>query len=231
MDYQLGVTDTRAALAEASARTFMARVYRWMFIGLALSAIVAVEVAATPVLARAAVQFFWPSFIVELVLVFALSRAAPKLGGPAAATLYLLYAALNGFTLSIIFFMYKLGSIVNVFAVTSLAFLALSLYGTYTKRNLDAWRSFLYFGLFGVVIATVVNIFMHSSAMEFVLSCCGVIVFGGLTAYDTQKLRSFHAQSGYGSVQSLAVVGALTLYLDFINLFLELLQLFGGSRD
>jgi FtsH-binding integral membrane protein len=114
--------------------------------------------------------------------------------------------------------------------VTVGTFIAMSVYGSTTKKDLTSWGSFLMMGLFGVVIAGLVNLFTHSSMLDFVLSCASVVIFTGLTAYDTQKLRDFHAASGYSAAGSLAVVGALNLYLDFINLFLALLRLFGKRR-
>jgi len=221
---------TPSTLADAdSTRAFMANVYRWMFVGLTVSGLVAFQTAASSAAWRFAQRFYWPLCIVEVVMVFALARMAPRLSGFTAAVLYLAYAAVSGVTLSFIFMVYKLGTLANVFAVTAFAFLALSLYGTFTKRNLSAWASFLYFGLFGVLAAMVVGCFVHSSLLGFVTSCAGVVVFGGLTAYDTQKLRRYHLKSHGSAEGSLAIVGALTLYLDFINLFLELLSLGGND--
>lgn len=225
-------TDARSVLAQESARLFMARVYRWMFVGLALTAGVAMYVASHPSLAHAVLSqgLFMVLMLVELGLVFALSALAPKVSGTAAGAMFLGYSVINGLTLSVIFFVYQLGTIGSAFLTTAGAFFALSVYGTVTKRDLSAWRSFLFIGLIGVVIAGFVNLFLHSDALDFVWSCACVVVFAGLTAYDTQKLRAFHTNSGYSSAQSLAINGALMLYLDFINLFLALLRIFGNRR-
>jgi FtsH-binding integral membrane protein len=123
-----------------------------------------------------------------------------------------------------------LGSIGQAFALTAGVFGAMSLYGTITKKNLSAWGTFLFMGLVGIIIASVVNLFMSSDMMSFVIACASVVVFSGLTAYDTQKLREMHATTGYSSAATVSVVGALMLYLDFINLFLALLRLMGRRR-
>lgn len=217
-------------LVEQSQRTFMARVYRWMFVGLGLTGAVAVYAASTPAIMQAVVPNMWLLFIAELLLVLGLSFAAPRLSGGVAGGLFLLYATLNGLTFSTLFFAYQLGSIGQAFLLTAATFGALSAYGTLTKKDLSSWRSFLFMGLFGVVIAGVVQLFWHNAGFSFVWSCATVVVFAGLTAYDTQKLRQLHAQAGYTSAASLSVTGALMLYLDFVNLFLALLRLFGRRR-
>jgi len=150
--------------------------------------------------------------------------------GALAATLFLLYSAFNGLTFSTLFLVYQLASIGQSFLLTAAAFGALSAYATFTKRDLSAWRSFLFIGLIGVVIAGFIQIFWHNPGFSFVWSAACVVVFAGLTAYDTQKLRGLYASSGYRSATSLSVTGALMLYLDFINLFLALLRLFGRRR-
>lgn len=217
-----------SVLVRESQRTFMAGVYRWMFAGLALTGAVAVYTVSNVGLLQFVVQNMLLLIIAQLGLVFALGFVWQKLSPAAAGGLFLGYAALNGLTLSSIFLVYRLGSIGTAFFVTAGAFGALSIYGAVTKKNLDAWRSFLMIGLFGILIAAVVNIFIQSSALMFVYSCAGVLVFGGLVAYDTQKLRELHAANiGHGG---LAVIGALRLYLDFVNLFLSLLRIFGRRR-
>jgi hypothetical protein len=219
-----------ASAAEAT-RTFMQRVYWWMVVGLGLTGAVAWGVASTPGVFEVLRPFFYPLMFAQLIVVFAFSFLQARVSGPVAAALFLLYSGLTGVTLSAIFLMFKLGSIAAAFGVTAGAFGALSLYATVTKRDLSAWGTFLFIGLVGIVIAGVVNLFVHSSGLSFVMSCAAVLVFGGLTAYDTQKLRRFHAQHGFRSNMSFAISGALTLYLDFINLFLNLLWLMGGRRD
>jgi FtsH-binding integral membrane protein len=211
-------------------RTFMARVYRWMFAGLAITGSIAMYTASTPAVFRPVLQFMFPLLIAELVLVFALSWLAPKVSGVVAATLFVLYAALNGLTFSILFLVYQLGSIGQAFLLTAGVFGAMSVFATVTKRDLSAWATFLFMGLIGVMVAGFVQMFWHSEGFSFVWSCACVVVFAGLTAYDTQKLRGLHAAAGYSSAASLSINGALMLYLDFVNLFLALLRLFGKRR-
>ena len=223
-------TQVDQIVAEEAQRTFMARVYRWMFVGLTLTGVTALYAASTPALLQPVLQHFILLIIAEFALVLGLSWAAPRLGGAAAGALFILYSLLNGLTFSVIFIAFQLGSIGEAFLLTAGAFFAMSAYATLTKKDLSGWASFLFMGLFGVVIAGFVQLFWHSEAFSFVWSCACVIVFAGLTAYDTQKLRQMHAASGYSSAASLSVTGALTLYLDFVNLFLALLRLFGRRR-
>ncbi len=208
---------------------FMAEVYRWMGGGLLLTAGIATWVYNSPALFETLAPFFRFIALGQLALVIGFSFLASRVSRPIAAGMFLLYAATNGVLFSTIFAVYQLGSVAGVFAVSASAFLALSVYGTVTKRDFSAWRTFLFIGLFGVLIAGVVNIFLQSSMLDFVKSCAAVVVFAGLTAYDTQKLRALEA-SADASTGSLAIQGALTLYLDFINLFLSLLRLFGRRR-
>ena len=217
-------------LAAESARAFMARVYRWMFAGLAITGGVALFTAASPTVLEAVAPLRFALIIGELVLVFALSWAAPRMSGPVAGLMFVAYAAINGLLFAFLFYVYELGSIGHAFLLTAGVFGALSLYGTVTKKDLSAWASFLFIGLVGVMIAGVVQVFLQSEGLSFVWSCACVVVFAGLTAYDTQKLRQFHANTGYSSEAALSVVGALMLYLDFINLFLALLRLVGRRR-
>ena len=217
-------------LAQEAGRTFMARVYRWMFAGLALTGGVSAYVASNQQLMHAMLGLFYPLIIAELVMVFAFSFAVTRVGPTIAAGMFLLYALLNGLTFSVIFLVYPVGSIATAFFITAGSFAALSVYATVTKKDLSAWATFLFMGLIGIILAGIVNIFVQSSMMNFVLAAAGVVVFAGLTAYDTQKLRQLHAVAGYGSSGSLAIAGALTLYLDFINLFLSILRLLGRRR-
>ena len=213
----------------ADAATFMGRVYRWMAVGLGLTGIVAMGTASSPSLLRALVlnrPVFYGLMIGELILVFAFSAVARRASFMTAAAMFLAYAALSGVTFSVIFLVYTGESIASVFFVTGGAFAGMSVYGTLTKRDLTSWGSFLMMGLIGVVIAGVVNIFLRNDAMGFIISCCSVVIFTGLTAYDTQKLRAV-AEDGN---DNMALQGALMLYLDFINLFLALLRLFGRRR-
>jgi hypothetical protein len=222
--------EVNSTVAREAQRTFMARVYGWMFAGLMLTGVVAIFTVSNQPLLELAVQWRFPLLLAELGLVFVLSLAAPKLSGPVAAVMFMAYAALTGMTLSIYFLIYTAGSIGQAFVMTAGLFGAMSIYGTVTKKDLSSWGSFLFMGLIGVIIAGLVNLFMRSDMMSFVISCACVVVFTGLTAYDTQKLRQMHASTGYSSAATVSVVGALTLYLDFINLFLALLRLFGRRR-
>jgi len=217
--------------ADQAASGFMAGVYRWMTLGLGVTGAVAWYMAANPQLLAQAWGFKWVLIIAQLGLVVVLSAAAARLSFGVAASLFLAYAALTGITFGVIFYAYTTGSIASAFIVTAGAFLGLSLYASATKRDLSAWGTFLFMGLIGVVIAGVVQIFWPNPMLNFVTGCAGVVVFAGLTAYDTQKLRAFRMQAGAQGVAALSIVGALTLYLDFINLFLSLLRIFGGRRQ
>jgi hypothetical protein len=219
-----------AVLGEESARAFMTSVYSWMVGGLGVTAGTALVVARSQSLVHLVGGLFFPLIIGQLVAVFALSAMAPRLSGAVAAAMFLGYSFLNGLTLSSVFLMYQLGSIGMVFMITATMFGTMSLYGTVTKKDLSAWGTFLFMGLVGIILAGVLNLFIRSDMMTFISSCAGVVIFAGLTAYDTQKLRALHQTSGFASAQALAVTGALVLYLDFINLFLKLLQLFGRRR-
>jgi FtsH-binding integral membrane protein len=215
---------------------FMNQVYLWMTAGLALTAFIAWRVAASP----AAVEFIYANsmvvvglFIAQIALVFALSSAIHRFSAATATGLFLLYAALTGVSLSGIFVAFTGGSIANAFLVTAGTFGAMTLYGTVTKRDLTGVGGFLFMGLIGLVIAMLVNLFLQSSMLDFIISGIGVLIFTGLTAYDTQKLRAFGASAPLDdtvAVRRGAILGALTLYLDFINLFLMLLRFFGNRE-
>lgn len=219
------------------ASVFMRQVYQWMTAGLALTTVVAFAVAGSPAIQQA---IFGNTLVLILMvvaqfgLVIALSAAVHKMSASTATGLFLLYSAVTGATLSSIFVVYPVASIANAFLVTTGTFLAMSVYGTVTRRDLTAMGSFLFMGLIGLLIAMVVNIFLQSSMMDFIISCLGVLIFTGLTAYDTQKLRQFGENAPLDdgtAIRRGAILGALTLYLDFINLFLMMLRLFGGNRD
>jgi len=225
-------TATAPPMAETAERAFIAKVYRWMAVGLAVTAAVAGLVASSEALLQLVVLnrwIFYGLMLAEFGLVVALSAMVQRLSGAAAGGLFLLYSALNGATLSVVLLIYTQSSVAGAFGVTAATFGAMSVYGTVTKRDLTSWSTFLFMGLFGVVIAGLVNLFLQSSALSFVLSCMAVLVFTGLTAYDTQKLRAY-ARAGGAEVAAAPITGALTLYLDFINLFLAILRLFGDRR-
>ncbi|HET9554557.1 MAG TPA: Bax inhibitor-1/YccA family protein [Anaeromyxobacteraceae bacterium] len=218
--------------ADSVERTFIAAVYRWMTLGLVVTAGVAGFVASSEAALELVVLNRWVFYglmIAEVGLVIAISAMVQRLSAAAAGGLFLLYSALNGATLSVLLLVYTGGSVAMAFAVTAGTFGAMSVYGTVTKRDLTSWSSFLFMGLIGIVLAGLVNVFLKSDAMSFVLSCASVVVFTGLTAYDTQKLRVF-AREGGASVAAAPITGALSLYLDFINLFIAILRLFGDRR-
>lgn len=231
--FHVSPLDARTITSAADERAFIRSVYAWMFGGLALTAFASLWVVMSKpmqqlVLANPMIAF--GLLFVELGLVMFLSFRSQHLAPGTAAAIFLVYSLLNGLTLSAIFFVYTLGSIVNAFVVAAGMFGAMSVYGMVTKRDLTSWGTFLFMGLIGVLLAAVVNMFWNNGAMAFIISVAGVIVFTGLTAYDTQKLKVMAKMSGPGT-QNFAVMGALRLYLDFINLFLMLLRLFGGRRE
>jgi FtsH-binding integral membrane protein len=222
--------EANSTLVQESRRAFMSRVYGWMFAGLWITGVMALYTVSNEALLKTVVSYFMPLLGLELGLAFVLSLVARRLPGMVAGLLFIAYAALSGMTLSLIFFVYTAGSIAQAFFMTAGAFGAMSLYGTVTKKDLSGWGAFLFMGLVGVVFAGIVNIFISSDMLGFVTACASVIVFAGLTAYDTQKLREMHASTGYSSAATVSIIGAFTLYLDFINLFLALLRLFGRRR-
>jgi len=213
---------------------FLRSVYGWMFVGLGITAAVALSVASSPALLQTIVStpmLFFGLIIAELALVFILSARVQKLAPTTASTLFIAYSALNGATLSFIFLAYAGASIASTFVVTAGMFGALALYGSTTKRSLAGLGHFVGMGLIGLFLAMIVGFFWHSSGLQFVISVVGVIVFTGLTAWDAQRLKVMAASLPEGGTGSYAVVGALSLYLDFINLFLFLLRFLGGRRD
>ncbi|QSQ16286.1 Bax inhibitor-1/YccA family protein [Myxococcus landrumensis] len=219
-----------SVLVQESKRAFMSRVHGWMFAGLLVTGVMAMFTLGNEALLRTAVEWRLGFFAAQLGVVFALSFLAPRLSGLVAAALFLGYSALTGMTLSILFLIYTAGSITQAFFLTAGVYGAMALYGTVTKKDLSSWGTFLFMGLIGVLLAGVVNLFMRSDMMSFVIACASVLVFAGLTAYDTQKLREMHAETGYSNAATVSIVGALTLYLDFINLFLAILRLLGRRR-
>jgi uncharacterized protein len=218
--------------ADSVERTFIAGVYRWMAFGLFVTALTAWSVAGS----QTAMQLifggrwvFMGLVLAEFGLVIAISAMVQRLSAAAAGALFILYAALNGATLAAVLLVYTGASVASAFLVTAATFGAMSAYGTVTRRDLSSWSTFLFMGLIGVVVAGLVNLFLRSAMMEFILSCATVVVFTGLTAYDTQKLRAW-ARAGGGEIAAAPISGALSLYLDFVNLFLAVLRLFGRRR-
>lgn len=219
--------------------TFIRSVYNWMAVGLGLTAIVAWAVAnammTNPAFYQTMRGLFWILVIAELGFVWVLAARVQKLKASTATMMFIIYAILNGATLSFIFLAYTMTSIAATFVVCAVTFAACSVYGMVTKKDLTSLGGFMFMGLIGIVIASIVNIFIQSSAMQMIISYIGVIVFIGLTAYDTQKLKTMAVtlpDNATGTmVRKGAIIGALNLYLDFINLFIMLLHILGGSRD
>jgi FtsH-binding integral membrane protein len=217
--------------------SFIRSVYNWMAVGLALTGAVAWYVANSEAMIRLIFGnklIFFGLIIGELILVFSISARIQKMQASTATSLFVLYAALNGATLSAIFLIYTKSSIASTFFVCAATFVTCSIYGMTTQRDLTGFGNFLFMGLIGIIIASVVNLFVRSSAMAMIISYIGVVVFVGLTAYDTQKLKNMALTQpdgvAAGVVRKGAILGALSLYLDFINLFLMLLRIMGNRE-
>jgi FtsH-binding integral membrane protein len=223
-----------SAAAAERVTAFLRAVYGWMFAGLAITAFVAYTIAASPSLIGTLVSnhfLFLGLFLVQLGVVFFLSARVDRLAPGTATVLFVLYSALTGVTLSVILLAYTGASIVTTFVVTAGMFGALALYGTTTTRSLAGVGQFVFMGLIGLVLASVVAMFWRNAALEFLISVVGVIVFTGLTAWDAQRLRQMATTIPGDKLGSYAILGALSLYLNFINLFLFLLRFMGGRRD
>ncbi len=213
---------------------FLSRVYGWMFVGLLITAGTAFVVATSPALINALIVnrlVFFGMIIGQLGLVFYLSARVNKVAPTTAAGLFLLYSALTGVTSSVILLIYTGASIVSTFIVTAGMFGATAVFGTVTKRSLAGIGQFMFMGLIGLILASIVGLFWHSDALQFVISVVGVLVFTGLTAWDAQRLKHMAVALPDGRLGAYAVVGALSLYLDFINLFFFLLRFTGNRRD
>jgi hypothetical protein len=240
-----GYATDRALAIDAGLRAHMIRVYNYMAGAVALTGVVAWLTFSMATTTNAAGQLaltplgqalfgsplMWVLVLAPLALVFFISFRIDRLQFGTAWTLFMVYAGLLGISLATIFIAYTSTSITRVFFISAASFGALSLYGYTTQRNLSAIGSFLIMGLIGIIIASLVNLFLQSTAMHFIISVVGVLVFAGLTAWDTQKIKEMYDVNDDGTVSGRkAVMGALTLYLDFINLFLMLLRLFGDRR-
>jgi len=246
--YSRASAPTTAAVLDAGLRAYMLRVYNWMSSGLVLTGIIAYAIANTSL-----VDVFYPlvqtpfgvvrhasplamiSIFAPLAFVLVLSLGVNRLSKSTAQTLYWVFCAAMGASLTNIFLIYTSESIVRVFFITAATFAAMSIYGYTTKADLSRFGSFLMMGLFGIIIAGLVNIFLHSSALQFAISIIGVVVFTGLTAYDTQRIKATYVQYAYAEGPDAAakrsVYDALALYLNFINLFMLLLQLLGNRNS
>ena len=223
-----------ADVRDVRVTAFLSKVYGWMFLGLLITAGTALFVASSPVLIETFILnriLFWILVLGQLGLVFYLSARVDRIAPATAAGLFMLYSAMVGVTSSVIFLVYTGASIVSAFMIAGTMFGAMAVFGTLTKRSLAGVGQFMFMGLIGLIIASIVNIFWLNSALYFVISVVGVIVFTGLTAWDAQRLKEMAVSLPDGRVGSYAVVGALSLYLDFINLFFFILRLFGGRRD
>jgi FtsH-binding integral membrane protein len=247
-----GTAVPAAGVIDEGLRAHMLRVYNYMVLGLAITGLLAIgtfmlttttdpsaaaaQISDTRYLTSLGLSLYtgpimWVLFLAPLALVFFLSFRINKMSVAAAQTTFFIYAGILGISLSSIFIVYDLGSIAQVFFITAATFGAMSLWGYTTKRDLTGMGSFLFMGLIGLIIAMIVNIFLASSALEFAISIIGVLIFTGLTAYDTQKIKEMYYAGDDGTVAGRkAIMGALALYLDFINLFLMLLRLFGNRE-
>jgi FtsH-binding integral membrane protein len=228
------VVDVRDERVAARITAFLSKVYGWMFVGLLLTAVTAYGVASSPALIEAVIVnriVFWGLIIAQLVLVFYLAARVEHMAPATAAGLFMLYSAMVGVTSSVILLVYTGASIASTFIITAGMFGAMAFFGTVTKRNLAGMGQFLFMGLIGLIIASIVGMFWQNDALQFVISVVGVLVFTGLTAWDAQRLKHMAVALPEGRTGSYAVVGALSLYLDFINLFFFLLRFTGGRRD
>ena len=224
--------DGSTAESQLRVRAFVRTVYGWMFGGLLLTTLAALWVVSSVPMQQLVIGnpvMPWVLFLGELGIVAFLSFRVTKMSPAAAASAFLVFSLLNGLSLSFIFFVYTAASLVQAFASAAAMFGAMAVYGSITKRDLTSWGSFFFMGLIGIVICSVLNIFLHSSALSFTVSIIGIFVFLGLTAYDNQKLKTMALVNG--PTENFAVMGALTLYLDFINLFLFMLRIFGSRRN
>jgi len=246
-DYNNPVLRSQAAAAgvmDAGLRAYMLRVYNYMLVGLALTGATAFLTAQTPFGELFFQQTFvnghpaiglnilgWIALFAPLGLVMFLSWRIQAMSAATAHITFLVYAGIMGISLAPILLLYTGVSVAQTFFITAATFGAMSLWGYTTKANLSGFGSFLYMGLIGIIIASVVNFFLHSSAMAFAISIIGVLVFTGLTAYDTQSIKEMYDVNDDGSISGKkAIMGALRLYLDFVNLFLMLLRLLGNRR-
>jgi FtsH-binding integral membrane protein len=229
--YSFDTTRVRGSVDAQGATAFLWSVYRWMAAGLVVTGLTAMLVASSPA-ARSLVfgskLVFGGLLVAQLVAVIAFTPVATRVSTAAAATMFLAYSALTGVTLSSIFLVYTNSSVAQVFFVSAGAFAGLAVYGATTRRDLTSVGRFMVVGLIGLVIASVVNLWLASPAVYWVSTYAGVLIFAGLTAYETQKLKELYVAVGGGA--NLALRGALVMYLDFVNLFLLLLRIFGSER-
>ena len=227
-------SQAEAAQIDVGLRSYMLQVYNYMASGIALTGIVAYLVASSPTFINAifGTPLMWVVMLAPLGAVFFLSFKINSIKFSTAQIIFWAYAALMGVSMASIFLVFTGTSVARVFFITAGMFGAMSLYGYTTKRDLSAFGSFLFMGLIGIVLASVVNIFLASTALQFAISVVGVLLFTGLTAYDTQRIKELYNSLDDSEVYGKkALMGALTLYLDFINLFIMMMQLLGNRRD
>jgi hypothetical protein len=223
-----------ADLRDERVTSFLSRVYGWMFAGLLITALTASAVASSPALLEVFILnrlVFWVLIFAQLGLVFYLAARVNKVAPATAAGLFVLYSALVGVTSSVILLVYTGASIASTFIITAGMFGTMAVFGSVTKRSLAGFGQFLFMGLIGLILASIVGFFWHNEALQFVISVVGVLVFTGLTAWDAQRLKQMAVALPDGRVGAFAVVGALSLYLDFINLFFFLLRFTGNRRN
>lgn len=228
--------EEKEGLVSLAFPALMRKVYVWMTLALVITGFTAFGIAENPGLVYTIVTnrlLFWGLVIGEFALVMAIYGAIGRLSATAATLLFVLYSIVNGATLSVIFLAYTMTSIASVFFITAGTFAVMAFIGYTTKTDLTSFGKMLMMGLIGIILATVVNIFIGSSKLNMIVSYVGVVVFVGLTAYDSQKIKNllYQVDNMSEEAQKLALLGSLTLYLDFINLFLMLLRIFGGNRD
>ena len=224
--------DARTAETGERERAFFRSVYTWMFGGLLLTAVAAMWVVTSPAMRNLVLgnrMVFFGLLIAELAIVFYAGFALPRLSPAAAAALFLVYSLFTGLTISVVVFVYTTSSVFQAFAISGGMFAAMSVYGRVTKKDLTGWGSFLFMGVIGLILASVANMFFRSGPMDMAISTIAVFIFVGLTAYKTQALKHM-AQTSAVSSDTLAIYGALSLYITFINLFLNILRLFGDRR-
>ena len=223
---QLGVRP-----ASQLSAAFLTQAFAWMFAGLLATAAVSWYVQGSEGLISFAAQWFLPIVIVQVGLVIVVSGAINKLSATAALGLFFVYAATVGITVGLIVSLYTTGSVLTAFLSASAMFGAAAIYGATTKRSLAGLGGMLFMGIIGLVVASVINIFLGSNAISWIISIVGIVIFTALTAYDVQRIQAGDLAARTGSMEKAAVIGALRLYLDFINLFLFFLRLFGSSRN
>ena len=222
-----------AAAVDVGLRTYMLRVYNYMCVALALSGAVAFYVSTSPTLQQAifGTPLMWVVFLAPLGLVFFLSARIHKMSATAAQTTFWIFAGLMGMSLASIFIAYTPESVTRVFFITAGAFAGLSLVGYTTKRDLSGMRTFLFMGVIGLVIAMVVNMFLASSGLQLLISVAGVLIFAGLTAYDTQRIKLMYYEADSAEVTTKkSIMGALKLYLDFLNMFMFMMHIMGNRN-